>query len=173
MIGNNVVKKARKNWRKLLRMFQKKENSDVVFFTYEMVNEYAEFHRALQATIAIVSNYRAGVDIKSKDFNPRGIYKAEGGVKVDDKDIVIKRWDGTIRCYNDWDDKEKETPIIVQGVIEEILRIRPGVGGEAADVLIRYAIKNTNMPKDMVREKISRFTSNPFVGDSLWRLFAA
>lgn len=171
MIGNNMVKKARKTWRKLLRMLQKKEHSDVVVFTYEMVNEYAEFHRALQATIAIVSNYRAGVDVKSKGFNPRGIYKAEGGVNVGDKDIVIKRWDGTIRCYNDWDDKEKETPSIVQGVIEEILRIRPR--GEGEDVLITYAVKNTNMPKEMLREKISRFTVNPFVGDSLWRLFAA
>jgi hypothetical protein len=170
MIKDNVVKKVRKNWRRLLRIFQKKENSDVVFFTYEMVNEYAEFHRALQATIAIVSNYRAGVDVKSKDFNPRGIYKAGGGVKVDDKDIVITRCDGTIRCYNDWDDKEKETSNTVKEVIEEILRIRPGK--EVADVLITYAVKNTNVSKDMLREKISRFTVHPFGGDSLWRLFA-
>lgn len=170
MIKDYVVKKARKNWRMLLRIFQKKENSDTVFFTNDMVQEYSRVHRALQATIAIVSNYREGIDVKSKDFYPMGIYKAEGGVKVDNKDIVIKRWDGTIRCHNDWNKKEKETPNIVKEVIEEILRIRPT--GDAADVLLEYAVKNTNVPKDILREKIVRFVTHPFGGDALSRLFS-
>jgi hypothetical protein len=170
MITDNMVKKTRKNWRKLLRMLQKKENSDIVIFTHEMVNEYAKFHRELQATIAIVGNYRAGVDVKNKDFNPGGIYKTEGGVKVDNKDIVIiKKYDGNIRCYNDWDNREKDTPRIVQEVVEEILRIRPD--GDVEDVLITYAKKNTDVPTDVLREKISRFAINPYIGDSLWGLF--
>lgn len=169
MTKDYVVKKARKNWRRLLRIFQKKEKSDVVFFTNDMVQEYVNFHRALQATIAIVSNYRAGIDVKSPDFNVRGIYKAEGGVKVGDKDIVIKRYDGTIRCYNDWNEKEKGTPNIVKDVVEELLRIRPKE--DVAGVLLEYAVENTDVPKDILREKIVRFVSQPFGGDTLWRLF--
>lgn len=170
MIKDYAVKKARKNWRMLLRIFQTKENSGVVFFTNEMVQEYAGVHRELQATIAIVSNYRAGIDVKSNDFDLRGIYKAEGGVKVDNRDIVIKRWDGTISCYNDWNEKEKETSRIVKEVVEEILRIRPK--GDVAEVLLEYAVENTNVPKAILREKIVRFTTHPFVGDTLYRLFS-
>lgn len=168
-----MIKKIRKNWRKFLRIFETRTGSRIVFFTDSIVRRYAYCHKELQAIIAIVSNYRAGINVESQDFHPRAIYKAEGGVNVDDKEIVIKRNRGIIVCYNDWDDKETVTPKIVKEVIEEILSIENPDPLCIENVLIEYAVKNTNVPEKILREKISRFVANPFAGNSLVRLFSS
>lgn len=165
----DLTKIIRKNWRNLLRMSQKERNPKIIFFTDEIVQKYAERHRALQAAIALVGNYRAGIDIKNKEFRPRAIFKTEGGVNVDGKEIVIKRSDGVIRCYNDWNEKEENTPKIVKKVVEEILMIQPN--GDVVDKLIEYVTKNTNLSREIALEKILRFTGNPYGGDPLRRLF--
>lgn len=174
IIKDGTMKIIRKKWRGFLRIFhmmKKRNDSEVVFFTDEMVQKYADSHRALQAVIAIVGDYRAGTDVRDRRYYPRAIYKAEGGVTVDNKEIVIKRTNGVITCYNDWNKNEKEGPKIVKDVIEEILRIQPT--GDATNVLLEYAEKNTNVPREILREKISRFAANPYGGDSLRRLFSS
>lgn len=165
------VKIIRKEWRKFLRFFGRKKSSGELLIKDEDTQKFVFCHRILQAVIAIVSEYRAGIDVKNEDYRPRAIYKAEGGVTVDHKEIVIKRYDGAIRCYNDWNDKDKETPAIVKEVIEEIFSIDMSVTDKVGSTLVEYAAKNTNVPIDILWRKIDSFVANPYGGDSLRRLF--
>lgn len=108
---------------------------------------------------------------KVKISLPRGIYKFEGGVRVDDKEIVIKRSiDGSIHCYNDWNDKEKDTSAVVKEVVEEILSIKHC--GNVCNAIIEYLKRNNNIQEEILWMNISRFVDNPFVGDLLNRLFS-
>lgn len=170
----------RRNWRLLKRMFSRKTNSDRIVFTDDMVSRFIGVHKELQAVIAIVSNYRAGVNIKSNDFRPRAIYKYEGGVLVDEMEIVIKRSRGIISCYDDCADKETDMSKIVKEVVEEILSIEdrhqynpdPSLSKTVfmEDVLIEYTVRNSDMPEDIIRKHVNRFVKNPFGGDPLHRL---
>lgn len=170
MENYDVAKMIRKNWRKFLRIFRTGTGPHLDHFTNDKIEEYATCHKLVQATIAIVSNYRLGIDVKSEDFSPRGIYKFEGGVMVDGKEIVIKRSnDGSIYCYNDWDDEEKDTSAIVKNVTEEILSIQHY--GNVGSAITGYLENNTNIPEGTLCIKISQFVSNPCVGDPLRRLF--
>lgn len=171
----DVVKEIRKNWRNFLRTLNKiarRKDPHIVYFTNDMIRGYADCHKLFQAAVAIVSNYRLGVNVKSKDFSPRGIYKCEGGIRVLDNEIVIGRSsvDGSIYCYNDWDDKEKDTAVVVKEVVEEILSIQPKENFGSA--IVEYVANNTNVPEGTLWIKINRFIDNPFIGDSLIRLFS-
>lgn len=175
VIKDIVMKIIRKKWRGFLRMshiMEKRNDSKVIFFTNEIVQKYADYHRELQAVIAIVGDYRTGIDIKDRRYHPRGIYKAEGGVIVDNKEIVIKRKDGVIWCYNDWNKKEMDAPKIVKEVVEEILVLKTQPKGNIVEVLLEYAEKNTDASREILKEKISRFASDPYGGDSLRGLFS-
>lgn len=172
MKKDDVLKTIRKNWRKFLRIFNKRTDPHIVCFASDMIQGYADCHKVFQAAVAIVSNYRLGIDVKSEDFSPRGIYKFEGGVRVDDKEIVIKRSiDGSIYCYNDWDDKEKDTATVVKEVTEEILSLQPKENFGTA--IVEYVERNTNVSEGNLWTKITRFVDNPFVGDPLNRLFSS
>ena len=172
MNGNLIVKTIRKNWRKMVKIGRRGSNSDIIFFTDDILARYTKNHRELQAVIAIVSNYREGVDVKSSDFRPRGICKAEGGVNVGGKEIVIKRSKGVIKCYSDRDEKDTVVPKTVKEVVEEILSIENPDPLRIFSVLIEYAVKNTNVPEDILIEKVYRFVDEPYGGDSLWRLLS-
>lgn len=167
----NVINIIRRHWRGFKRIFNGRKISDHILFTDDMVCVFADRHRELQAVIAIVSNYRAGVDIESGDYRPRGIYKAEGGVIVDGRDIVIIRSYGIIKCYDDFDDNETDIPKIVKEVVEEILSIEKPDPLRTEDTLIEYAVKNTDTSEEILRKSVGRFVGNPFGGDSLRRLF--
>lgn len=167
----DVEKTIRKNWRKFLRIFQKRADHHIVFFTNDMIQEYADCHKMLQAAVAIVSNYRVGIDVKNKDFSPRGIYKYEGGVRVDNKEIVIKRKsDGAIYCYNDWDDKENNMSAVVKEVTEEILSIQHN--GNVGSAIVEYVANNTNVSEGILWKKIVKFVDTPYGGDPLNGLFS-
>lgn len=170
-----VMNKMRRNWRQLKRILNRKTSSDRIVFTDDMVRRFIDVHRELQAVIAIVSNYRAGINIKSNDFRPRAIYKYEGGVLVDEMEIVIKRSRGIISCYDDCADKETDISKIVKEVVEEILSIEgpdPLLSKTTfmEDILTEYAVRNTDMSEEILRKNVSRFTKNPFGGDPLHRL---
>lgn len=70
MKKDEVSKTIRKNWRKFLRIFNRRTDSHIVCFTDDMILEYSVCHKLFQAAVAIVSNYRLGIDVKSEDFSP-------------------------------------------------------------------------------------------------------
>ena len=139
-------------------------------FTKDVIQRYADHHRAFQAVVSIVSNHRIGIDVGDKDFVPRAIYKTEGGVVVNNRDIVVDRnVDGSISCYNEYDEDDKDTAEVVRTVVEEMLSIK---SEKTADkVLLEYAIKNTNVPEEILGDKIFFFPGSMYAGNDLSHLF--
>ena len=147
---------------------------DKKIFTDETIDKYRNIHRILQVTIAIVSNHRLGVDIFNSEYRVRAIFKMEGGVVANNKEIVIAKRDGIIYCYNDWDNKEVETSRVVKQVIEELLSLQFDGDQEGAKVLVKYAVENTNntvifIPN--IEARMNRFLSNSYSGNTLFTLF--
>ena len=146
-------------------------------FTNESVNRYSNIHRILQAIIAVVSDHRLGVDIFNSEYRVRAIYKMEGGVVANNKEIVIvKRDNGTIYCYNDLDNKELETSRVVKQVVEEVLSLQFNGEQEGTKALVKYAVENidnTVFAIPDIKARIDRFLSNQYSGNTLYRLFSS
>lgn len=122
--------------------------------------------RMIQAAIALVSNKRADVDVSDKDFKLYGIFKYEGGVVVDHRDIVIKRSFGEVDCYDDTTKDRNSITQTVTKVTNEILAL------ETTKQLYQYAINNSGLPKKRVYELINDFViSEVNKGNPLNNLF--
>ena len=121
--------------------------------------------RTIQAIIGLVSNKRAGVDISNDEFRVFGIFKYQGGVVVNNRDIVIKKNHGKIDCYDDSSKSRRGIAEIVNKVTEEIVAI------DTFEELYQYAIDNSELSKERVNEIIANFASSFDKGDPLRNLF--
>ena len=121
--------------------------------------------RTIQAIIGLVSNKRAGVDISNDEFRVFGIFKYQGGVVVNNRDIVIKKNHGKIDCYDDSSKSRSGIAEIVNKVTEEIVAI------DTFEELYQYAIDNSELSKERVNEIIANFASSFDKGDPLRNLF--
>ncbi len=107
--------------------------------------------KIIQAAIAILSNHRAGIDI-TKNFQPHGIFKQEGGVTVNGNDITIKRGGiGEIYCYNDFNQTDKELPKIVKKATEEIINL-PDI-----ETIYPFLVAETGARLEYIKNLINNF----------------
>ena len=134
----------------------------------EQIQSTSKFHRLFQCLIAILANHRAGIKIDS-DFVPNLIFKTEGGVVVNKKEIVISSNNGCrISCYDDYHYKERKESEITEKVIINLLEGINWADSENIKKLIEeyFLSQGIEISNDDLYGMISKFCSNPF-GDPL------
>lgn len=134
-----------------------------------------KYNRLFQGLVSILSNHRCGVKIND-DFRPKSIFKYEGGVIVNGKEIVIG-YDclgDKISCYDDYEynNKLSKESKVAESAATYLLE---KINWDVDEVEIQEQIENLilseiNISKESFYNILSRYCNNPF-GDPLRSLF--
>jgi len=140
----------------------------------EKITLASKYHKVFQGLVAILANHLSGIEI-NKDFSPRSIFKCEGGVVVNNREIVIgyNEYDDKIFCYDDMSYQRRleadATESSVTNLIEKINWSNDETIRDQIEllVIVDYEIKLT---PDELQIILSKFVSNSY-GDPLRNLF--
>ena len=141
----------------------------------QKIKEAGNYNRLFQGLAGLISNHRIGVNVV-ENFRLIGIYKYEGGIKVDKADVVIKydEFANKIRCCDDRKPKNKKESDLVEGVVTELLneinwKLQDPIEMQK-QIELKY-LQELGLTSEQLAGHLSKFTSNPFSGDPLRSLF--
>ena len=134
----------------------------------------SKYHKLFQGLVAILANHLSGVSIDEK-FTPKPIFKYEGGIVVNNQEIVIgyNKYDDKIFCYDDSSyQRRKEADVTELAVIELLEKINWSKIDNLQEnieffIIVDYGIKLT--PTEL-KNILSKFVSDSY-GDPLRNLF--
>jgi hypothetical protein len=140
----------------------------------EKITLASNYNKLFQCLVAILANHLSGVNI-DKDFSPKPIFKYEGGVVVNGREIVIgyNDHDDKIFCYDDYSYQRREEADNTELSVTELLE---KIDWEKIDnlqenieffIIVDHGIKLT---PDELKDILSNFVKNPY-GDPLRKLF--
>jgi hypothetical protein len=129
----------------------------------------SKYHKLFQGLVAILANHLSGVSIDA-EFNPKPIFKHEGGIVVNNREIVIgyNKIDDNIFCYDDYSyhyQRRKESDATELAVNELLRKINWSKTDDLQEnieffIIVDCGIKLT---PDELENILSKFVSNPFV----------
>lgn len=126
-------------------------------------------HGAFRNFVAIVANHKAGVDVAADAYRPGFIFKCEGGVRVNNRDIVLSS--GGI--YDDYG-RHSKNQVEVQATFDALELVAGWVNsadqvGEGLSLALVAFIQGAALNEDKITAKVSG-SLHPFGGDP-WRDF--
>lgn len=138
----------------------------------EKIKEAKKYHRLFQGLVAILSNHRAGIKI-DKDFIPGCVFKYEGGVVVNKKDIVIGYgyFEDKIGCYDDNSISQViESSITATAVTDLLNKIDWSSESNMEQQIEDLICPEVNISKEDLKTILEKFC-NKQLGDPLRNLF--
>jgi Zn-dependent metalloprotease len=140
----------------------------------EQIKKASGHHRLFQCLIIILSNHRAGIKI-DENFKPQMVFKHQGGVVVNGREIVVNfdEFDNKIYCYDDWNDNRQTESDITEKSIIDLLSIdwnNERTPNSLSEQIKSYMKNQTGVEPSILTKIIENFIHNPY-GDPLRSLF--
>jgi hypothetical protein len=134
----------------------------------------SNYSKLFQGLVAILANHLSGIQI-DKDFSPRPIFKYEGGVVVNTREIVIgyNETEDKIFCYDDYSYQRRKEADVTELAVNELLeKIDWSKNDILKDNIEFFMIVDSGIKitPDELNLILSKFVSNPY-GDPLRKLF--
>lgn len=132
----------------------------------------SKYHGYIQCCVALVANHLSGINIFNESWKPQSAHIAEGGVIVNNKEIVIEwTWLHGILAYGNTS-AEKGTAELVVKITEELIR---SVNWKESDLEVQKGLESfvkekTGMDEVQLKGRITTFLENPY-RESLYSLF--